>query len=154
MRIKTAFVFVTFLLAMLIIVNSARAGNELFNLRAGNGSCDSKSFIKNNNKIIKFDCGSAVVGFFDKENNHVLIQFIGKKKLIGFAGYMEPDGVTVKVKRFYSNIFPEIAKKSETEGDCKFFFFGPEGDLSLDGLVCGTPYGIINFHVTAGSELR
>lgn len=83
----------------------------------------------------RFFCDSAVVAFFDKSRQHLLIQFMETKSettsIVGFGGFLQAEGKAMNVSRVYlgQDLF------HVTEGECIFFFDqGPPFSIA-----CGAP---------------
>jgi hypothetical protein len=106
-----------------------------------NGSCGAESHIAEgrigedlSKRQARFFCDSAVISFFDRHDEKVMIQFSQKEShhgaILGFAGKMESDGHMMDVERVY--LEPSVATPVE-EGRCKIFFKGK----NMSGIFCG-----------------
>jgi hypothetical protein len=86
---------------------------------------------------VPYDCKGAVIGFFDSESHHVMIQFPGSTDghdtVIGFGGYVQPDQRTIQVTHFYPR--PGV-KWNVTDSVCTLYFKPPY----LDSIMCGAKY--------------
>ena len=83
----------------------------------------------------RFFCDSAVIGFFDNNNQHVMVQFAESQShnniQLGFAGIMSEDGQMLSV----SNVYLGNKQVQVSEGYCKFFF----KNKHMSGIACGAP---------------
>lgn len=107
------------------------------------GQCNSDSHIAEGKlgedltkRQSRFFCDSVSIGYFDNVGKHVMLNFSESKSqtssAIGYAGFMEPDGLTMNVDRVY------LAGKQfqVTEGACRFFYFP---NKQVKDIVCGAP---------------
>ena len=97
------------------------------------GACQAESSVTNGGKKTAYTCDNAVFSFFDNQNSHVMIQFAkkgdGSVPLLGFAGAMEKDGVTLDVDRIY--LRPGEAQPAQ-KASCKLSF----GPPNITGISC------------------
>jgi hypothetical protein len=106
------------------------------------GECDATSHIAEGprdadlrKRQSRYFCDSAVIMRINGDPHHLLIQFTQRREhlntVLGFAGYLEQDGIMMSVERVY---FPgSQAPVFATEANCKFFFTGKK----LGGIFCG-----------------
>lgn len=122
-----------------LLANVQAEGQSQF-MTGVRGSCTAASHIARGpvganltNHQTPFVCDAAVLAFFDKQNQHVLVNFAEKATTTGvlaFSGIMEPDGIMLNVSKVYF----EPGKPTYVDvGVCKFFFSGRH----MKGIFCG-----------------
>lgn len=83
----------------------------------------------------QFFCDTAGIIFFDDHHSHIMINFVEKQAnhapALGFAGYMDDDGITMPVDHVY--LEPGTATPV-SEGVCKFFL--EDKDRHMKSIVC------------------
>jgi hypothetical protein len=97
------------------------------------GACQAQSALTVGGQKTMFACDNAIFAFFDMQNSHVMIQFAKKgddhAPILGFAGTMENDGLTLDVDRIYLQPGkPQPAEKAS----CKLSFTPPR----ITGIAC------------------
>lgn len=83
----------------------------------------------------RFFCDTAILTFFDNNDEHVMVTFVESKSHtrphVGFAGIMDDDGQIMDVH----NVYIGTENYPVNEGHCKFFF----KKKKMDGIACGAP---------------
>ncbi len=105
---------------------AALAQNQPTDVTVLSGACKGQSALTEGGQKTAFGCDNAIFAFFDMQNSHVMIQFAKKgddhAPILGFAGTMEKDGVTLDVDRIYLQPGkPQPAEKAS----CKLSFTPP-----------------------------
>jgi len=121
---------------------SAPCSSEVKDVRVVNGSCGKESHISEgridedlSKRQSRFFCDSAVIAFFDSDNQNIMVQFAESKShnnmQLGFSGIMSEDGQVLNVNKVYLG----SKQIKVSEGYCKFFF----KDKNMSGIACGAP---------------
>jgi clan AA aspartic protease (TIGR02281 family) len=116
--------------------------SPVVDIKIVNGNCDLQSHIAEGiigddltKRQSRFYCDSAVISFYDREDKHIMVQFVESKShhgtQLGFSGLMENDGQMMDVRNVYLKSDKPI---SVTGSHCKFFF----KDKRMSGIFCGT----------------
>jgi len=115
---------------------------EIKDLQVVKGTCGKGSHISEGQigedltkRQSRFFCDSAVIAFFDNNNQHIMVQFAESKShnniQVGFAGIMSEDGQILNVNSVYLG----SKQVQVSEGYCKFFF----KNKHMSGIGCGAP---------------
>ena len=123
-------------IAFAVLLPSAAMAQQPMDVTVVKGACQAGS----NRAGSPYSCDDAIFAFFDNANRHIMIQFDKKGDdsipLLGFAGTMEDDGVTLDVDRIYLEPGkPQAAEKSS----CKLSFTKPasaDAQVDITGIAC------------------